>query len=373
MRTVVIGIVIGVVVGVVFGATVIAPRLTTVSVSKSPETVVKPLPKLTSATVKKSIRRWKMASAYHSKVPMLGTMAKRLESGIWRVSDGGFEIKFHEPNALVPPSELFNAVSSGAIDAAFTTPEMWVERLESLGLFSSVPFGPKPMEHLAWIFGGGGLEIYNDILHKEGVHGVFCGLISNGASGWFRREIKTVEDLKGLKVRSSGLGAEVMEKLGVKIKTMAAKDVFIAFETGKLDGAAISLPSVDAKLGVHKVAKHFYYPAWNRPAMLFDIIINLKTWNALPVPQKTQINTVCAQNINLALAEGEAAQFAALKAIEANKVQIHRWPTEIISALEKAWRQQAIELSNADSDFRRVWESLSGFRRDYSIWNDFSQ
>jgi TRAP-type mannitol/chloroaromatic compound transport system substrate-binding protein len=373
MRTVVIGIVIGVVVGVVFGATVIAPRLTTVPASKSPKAVVKPLPKLTSAPVQKSIRRWQMASAYHSKLPLLGAMAKRLESGIWRVSDGGFEIKFHEPNALAPPRELFNAVSSGAIDAAFTTPEMWVERLKSLGLFSSVPFGPKPMEHLAWIFGGGGLKIYNDILHKEGVHGVFCGLISNGASGWFRREIKTVEDLKDLKVRSSGLGAEVMEKLGVKIKTMAAQNIFIAFETGKLDGAAISLPSVDAKLGVHKVAKHYYYPGWNRPAMLFDVIINLKKWNALPAPQQTQINAVCAQNINLGLAEGEAAQYAALKVIEANKVQIHRWPTEILLALEEAWRRQAAESSNADSDFRRVWESLSGFRRDYSIWNDFSQ
>ena len=107
--------------------------------------------------------------------------------------------------------------------------------------------------------------------------------------------------------------------------------------------------------------------------MLFDVIINLKKWNALPAPQQTQINTVCAQNINLGLAEGEAAQFAALKAIEAKKVQIHRWPTEILAALEKAWRRQAIESSNADSDFRRVWESLTRFRRDYSIWNDFSQ
>lgn len=372
MRTAVIGIVIGVVVGVVFGATVIAPRLTTVPVSKSPEAAVKPLPKLTSAPVQKTVRRWQMASAYHSKLPLLGGMAKRLESGIWRVSDGGFEIKFHEPNALVPPRELFNAVSSGAIDAAFTTPEMWVERFAALGLFSSVPFGPKPMEHLAWIFGGDGLKIYNDILHKEGVHGVFCGLISNGASGWFRREIKTVEDLKGLKVRFAGLGANILEKLDVKIKTMPASDVFIAFETGKLDGAAISLPSVDAKLGVHKVAKHYYYPGWNRPAMVFDVIINLKKWQALRAPQQTQINTVCAQNINLGLAKSEAAQFAALKAIEANKVQIHRWPTEILAALETAWQRHAVESSNADSDFRRAWESLSGFRRDYSIWNEFS-
>lgn len=373
MRTVVIGIVIGVVVGVVFGATVIAPRLTTVPASQSSKTAAKPLPKLTSPSIQKSVRRWQMASAYHSKLPQLGSMAKRLETGVWRVSDGAFEVKFHEPNALVPPRELFNAVASGAIDAAFATPEMWVERFAALGLFSSVPFGPKPMEHMAWIFGGGGQKIYNEILHKEGIHGVFCGLISNGASGWFRREIKTVEDLKGLKVRFVGLGANVLEKLGVEIKTTAERDVFIAFETKKLDGASISLPSVDAQLGVHKVAKHYYYPGWNRPAMLFDVIINLKKWEALRVPEQTQINTVCAQNINSGLAEGEAAQFAALKTIEASKVQIHRWPTEILDALKAAWQLQAVESSNADSDFRRTWESLSNFRRDYGIWNEFSQ
>jgi TRAP-type mannitol/chloroaromatic compound transport system substrate-binding protein len=373
MRTVVIGIVIGLVVGVVFGATVIAPRLTSGPVLPLTKSAVKSIPKLKAPPAQKQIRRWRLASAYHSKLPQLGAMAKQVETGIWRVSDGAFEIKFHEPNALVAPQELFDAVSSGTIDAAFATPEMWIEKIAALGLYSSVPFGPKPIEHIAWIYSGGGQKIYNNLLHKAGLHGIFCGLISNASSGWFRKEVRTIGDIKGLKIRSSGLGAKVLEKLGVEIKSVDQRDILGAFESGKLDGAEISLPSVDAKLGIHKLAKHYYYPGWNRPSMLFDVIINLKKWKALRTPERNQIEAVCAQNLNIGLAQGEAAQFSALKTIEANKVQIHPWPTEIIDALKGAWQRHATEESNADSNFRGVWKSLSNFRRDYGIWKEFSQ
>ena len=156
MRTAVIGIVIGLVVGVVFGATVIAPRLISAPGLPTDKAAEKSMQKLKAPPANKQIRRWRLASAYSSSLPQLGAMAKQVETGIWRVSDGAFEIKFHEPNALVPPQELFEAVSSGAIEAAFATPEMWIEKNIAFGLFSSVPFGPKPIEHIAWIYSGGG-------------------------------------------------------------------------------------------------------------------------------------------------------------------------------------------------------------------------
>jgi TRAP-type mannitol/chloroaromatic compound transport system substrate-binding protein len=373
MRAAVIGIVIGLVVGVVIGATVIAPRLASAPTLGPTKVAVKSMQKLKAFTAQKQTRRWRLASAYNSNLPQLGSMAKQLETGIWRVSDGAFEIKFHEPNALVPTEELFQAVSAGAIDAAFATPEMWVKKIIALGLFSSIPFGPKPIEYIAWIYSGGGQEIYNGILHKAGLHGVFCGLISNASSGWFRKQVRTIADLKGLKIRSSGLGSKVLEKLGVEIKSVAQRDIFGAFETGELDGAEISLPSIDVKLGIHKLLKHYYYPGWNRPSMLFDVIINLKKWEALRITEKNQIEAVCAKNINIGLSQGEAAQFSALKKIKSNNVKIHSWPTEITDALKTEWQQHVSEVSNANNNFRRAWVSLSNFRRNYSIWSEFSR
>ena len=185
--------------------------------------------------------------------------------------------------------------------------------------------------------------------------------------------MRTIKDIKGLKIRFSGLGAQVLEKLGVKIKSVAQRDIVGAFEAGKLDGAEISLTSVDAKLGIHKIAKYYYYPGWNRPSMLFDVIINLKKWEALRNTEQSQIEAVCAKNLNIGLAQGEAAQFSALKEISANNVKIHPWPTEITDALKREWRRHATEVSNADSNFRRAWTSLSDFRRDYSIWSEFSR
>ncbi|MBL6928031.1 MAG: TRAP transporter substrate-binding protein [Rhodospirillales bacterium] len=376
MRNAIIGIIIGTVVGVVIGATFLAPRLHNLSTSVSGERIEHlspPSAKAVSVETSAPDISWRMASAYAGSLPQLGTLASRVSSEIWRISGGEMEIKFHEPDTLVPSAELFDAVKSGAVEAAFASPGRWKDDVSAMHLFSSVPFGPDPPEFMAWFYFGGGRELYDEIYHRKGVHGVACGIIAPEASGWFRDEILTLEDLGGLKARFRGLGARVLEKLGVEIANLSDDEVFPALESNAIDAAEFSLPSVDFQLGLHKMAKHYYFPGWHQPSTLFELMINLEKWEALTPMAKTRVEAVCGDNIRHGLAEAEATQFAALKNIYATGVEIHRWPAEIIAALEKAWLQVAAEQSKNDKDFKRVWKSLQAFREDYSIWRELGR
>ncbi len=164
-----------------------------------------------------------------------------------------------------------------------------------------------------------------------------------------------------------------MQKLGVETSSLTDSEIFPALEANRIDGAEFSMPSIDLQLGLYRMAKHYYFPGWHQPATLFELMINLENWNALSSSAKARVESVCGDNVRYGLADGEAAQFAALKALYARDVEIHEWPREIMEALETAWKDVAAEHSQKDEDFRRVWKSLSAFREDYSVWRDLSR
>ncbi|HJN22742.1 MAG TPA: TRAP transporter substrate-binding protein [Rhodospirillales bacterium] len=374
MRGAVIGIVIGLVVGVVIGATVIAPRSTSPHQQTGLGTAEhgNPPAPLLPAKSKPSVH-WKMASAFPASLPLLGTLAKRLEKKIWRISGGEIKIKFFAPEALVPSREIFDAVASGAIDAAFSSPGLWSGKIPALQLFAAVPFGPGPVEYMAWIYFGGGRELFEEIYRKNGLHGVFCGLSAPEAGGWFRKPIHVLEDFKGLNMRILGLGAKVMEKLGVVTNGFSEGNLFMALESGTIDATEFSMPVIDLKMGFHEMSKHYYFPGWHQPSTFFDLMINLQKWDALSSIAKSRIEAVCGDNVRHGLAESEAKQFPALKKFTAKGIAIHRWPAEIMEALDGAWQKVAAEEAAADDDFRRVWNSLTSFRKNYAIWRELSE
>ncbi len=403
MRDGIIGIIIGIVVGVVIGATIIAPRLeqrleqelesafeqgpasppttnppTTqtqaVRKARKPAEVTFQAP--VSPTMTSTFVRWNMASAFGGALPQLGTLAKRIETKIWRVSGGTFEIKFHEPGtlaALTSADDMFDAVASGAIDAAFASSGAWQGKSPALQLFSSIPFGPPAEELLAWVYFGGGEELANAIYRRHNTRAVFCGMIAPEAGGWFRKPISTVDDLKGLNMRISGLGARVVEKLGVRPRPLNEGDIFMALEQGAIDAAEFSMPAIDLKLNFHELARYYYFPGWHQPATLFTLLVNLDRWNALTVAQRAQVEAVCGDNVRYGLAEGESLQYGALKTMTELGVRILTWPVPVLEAFERAWRDVATEQAAADEDFARVWDSLKAFRQDYAIWNELGR
>ncbi len=408
MQKIIIGSLIGIVIGVLFGASVVAPRLTgehaerlvgseqsgddqasttpdnqteqmaqqVTGASAAPQTLAIPV-NLTATTDMPNTPdgnrvHWNMAGAYTSSLPLFGTLGARLEREIFAISHGDITIRFHEPNTLAPAHELFNAVSSGAIDAAFTTPALSAEHIPALGLFGSSPFGPSSGELLAWLYAGDGRERLNDVHHVRNLHAEPCGMVAAAPAGWFRREINSVADLNGLRMHIDGLGARAAEKLGVQPVWLNQDDISAALSRGDIDAAEFSLPSVDQQLGLHKAAKNYYFPGWHQRATLLVLLVRLETWQALPTLQRTRLMAVCGDNVRQGLAEGEAMQFEALKKITAAGTTVARLPDDVLSALSDAWHTVASEQAADNKEFAQVWSSLSAFRRDYDIWNELS-
>ena len=314
--------------------------------------------------------RWKLASAYPGRMVQLGLLGKNLPKKLSAISGGKIRLRFFEPKALAPPLQYFDAIAKGAIDAGWTTPGYWYGKEKALVMFSSVPFGPSAGEYLAWFYYGGGEQLMDDIYKKHGLKSIICGMIAPEASGWFRKEIKSVADLKGLKMRFFGLGGRVMQKLGVATQLLAGGDIYPALERGTIDATEYSMPAIDLDLGFYQIAKHYYFPGWHQQSTLLELLINRKKWDALSKTRKAQFRVACGDNVREGFAEGEALQVRALTILKQKGVQIHHWSPEILAAFRKAWEEVAAEDSAADATFAKVWKSYSTFRKDYRIWKD---
>ena len=315
-----------------------------------------------------SVVRSNLASAYPGRMVQLGQLGKNLPRKLSAILDGKIRLRFFEPKALAPPLQFFDAIAKGAIDAAWTTPDYWYGREKALVMFSSVPFGPSAGEYVAWFYYGGGKQLMDGIYKKHGLKSIICGMIAPEASGWFRKEIKTVADLKGLKMRFFGLGGRVMQKFGVAPQLLAGGDIYPALERGTIDATEYSMPAIDLDLGFYQIAKHYYFPGWHQQSTLLELLINRKKWDALSKTRKAEFRVACGDNVREGFAEGEALQVKALATLQSKGVKLHRWSPKILTAFKKAWQDVAREEVAADATFAKVWKSYSTFRKDYQIW-----
>ena len=314
--------------------------------------------------------RWKMASSFAGTLDVVGEAGPRYSKLIDAISGGNLEIKFFEPGALVPPLLVFDPVSAGSIDAAWTTPGFHAGKIPASPWFTTVPFGPGLSELLGWLHYGGGLDIKSEIYGKYGNIGLSCNAIAPEASGWFRKEIKNVADLKGLKMRFFGLGAKVMDKLGVSTQLIAPGDIYPALELGTIDATELSFPSMDVKMGFHQVAKHYYFPGWHQMSSIIELLMNQEKWKALTAQQRAQIEAACNDTILWGMYTSDARQFKALQEVKAKGVTIHQWSPEILKAMRTAWEEVVKEESAKDPNFKKAHESYAAFRANFAVWRE---
>lgn len=392
MRKTLIGIIIGIVVGVMIGATVVAPGLQKARLAPPSSALPgsETLPIAEDAAPKEPIRtaadrpsraatqlydasRLRIISLFPPKLPVLGEMAVRLEQGLAATSGGSINAQVFAPGTLVPAVDTFDAVTSGTVEAVFTTPGQWDPKAPALQLFTAIPFGPQADELLAWFYHGGGRPLFEDLFQRRGTHAVLCGAIPPEGSGWYRDPVRQPGDFKGLNIRAFGLGANVLEKMGAHIFDLDAGGILAAFEGRRLDGAEYSLPIVDAQMGFNRFARHYYFPGWQQPVTLFALAINETAWNKLSDSQHSAIEQTCGDNVRFALTRADALQFEVLKDLGLSGVQVRRWPDPVLDSLESAWNETQRELSQQDQDFAAAWASLQKFRRDFTIWRELSR
>ena len=378
MRSSIIGLVVGAVLGVVLGVTVIAPRLQRAEPHgaakeqvpvPTPTEIAKQLPRALVAKPAVSLR---MTSSFPLETPIAGALARRIDSRIWEVSHGQIEIRSHAPGAAISAvSDLSEAVGSGAIDAAFTAPG--TGNVPALQIFTGVPFGPDGDEFLAWLEFGGGRELLDEINHVRDVHGIVCGLLPPSAFGWFRRELQSPQDLKGLRMDIRGLGAKVLARLGVEVVDLPPGDLMLALEQGAIDAVSYASPLIDQRMEFGTWLTNYYPQGWNQSLTALELMINLKRWEQLNASQRAQIETMCGDNVRYSLSAGDAQQFQALKEMVAQGVRLQRLSPGIRDALEHAWQQVVQQESSNDPEFRRVWQSLTEFRNDFAVWRELSR
>lgn len=311
-----------------------------------------------------------MPSTFPGSLIQLGQAGVRLQDTLNLISGGDIKVKFFEPNALVPPLEIFDSVANGSVDAGWSVSGYWGSKNSALNLFAAVPFGPAAGEYLGWMWYGGGEEMMNEIYNKSGLHSLACGIIAPEASGWFRSEIKGPEDLKGLKMRFFGLGAKVMQKLGVDTQLLAGGDIYPALERGTIDATEFSMPAIDYNLGFYNIAKHYYFPGWHQQSTVQELLINKAKWDGMTDQQRALIRTACKANVANQLAEGEAIQGKAIAEMKSKGVTVHKWDQTMLDTFKTAWEEVVTDEVAANPDFKKVWDNLQAFRTEYAAWKD---
>lgn len=315
--------------------------------------------------------KWKMQSAFGSTLVHLGPSGIKFAKEVGRMSDGKFDIKFFEPGALVPALECFDAISKGSIESCWTTPGYHAGKLPAVQFFTTVPFGPQLGEFLAWKFHEGGNDLRDEIYAKHNLKAVDASCIGPETSGWFKEPITSLEQLKGLKMRFFGLGARVMQKMGVSTQLLAGADIYPALERGVIDATEFSMPTIDIKLGFYQIAKNNYYPGWHQQVSCGEFLMNLGEWNDLPDPYQAMIENSAGRQIIETYSETEAKNPQAMIDMKSKyKVTNHRWPDEVLAKFEKAWFEVLAEDSAKDAEFKKVADHYLAFRKLYKLWAD---
>ena len=303
----------------------------------------------------------------------LGTTPKWLAEQIEVASGNTIKIKIYEPGKLIPPASILQSVASGKVNAGYTTPGYNTGLLgNKASIFSAVPFGPDAPEFLAWVYYGEGRKLWQQMYVDQdlNIHSIPCGIVAPETSGWFSRPIDNPEDLKGLRMRFFGLGALVMEKLGVSTSLLPSNEIFPALEKGAIDATEFSMPAIDKRLGFHKILKYNYFPGWHQPSTLFELVINGDAWKKMDESQQALLELGCKAAMLDAMAMGEAIQHEhILTNLEKHGVENRYWSDEMLGLFQEKWEEVVAEESAKDEGFKTIWANLSEFREGYKVWN----
>jgi TRAP-type mannitol/chloroaromatic compound transport system substrate-binding protein len=327
-----------------------------------------------SALAQKRVN-WKMQSAFPGNLAHLGTSGVRFSKNMTEASDGRFNVKFFEPGALVPALECFDAAAKGSVEACWTTPGYHTGKLgPGISFFTTVPFGPTFGEFMAWKRHGGGDKLRDEIYGAHGLMAIDCFAIGPETSGWFKSPVKSLDQLKGMKMRFFGLGAQVMQKLGVSTQLLAAADIYPALERGVIDATEFSMPSIDQQLGFHQIAKNNYFPGWHQQVSVSELLINKKAFQALSKSNQKLLELALGESVMATFAETEWRNPDAMNEnVQKHGVKNLRWTDAQLATFEKAWFEVVKEQTAKDQLFKKVADNFYAFRERYKVWGEAQQ
>lgn len=307
---------------------------------------------------------WRMVTLWPRNLPGPGVAAQRVADRIGAVTGGRINVRLFAAGEVVPAPGAFDAVAGGTADLYHGVPSFWLSKSPGIGFFGSFPFGMTVWERQAWMIHGGGQALYDEIYARFGVKPFNTGDSGPQWLGWFRREIRSVDDFRGLRFRTAGLGGEMFRRVGASVVTLPAGEIFAALQSGTIDAAEFLGPFSDAPLGLHQVAKNYYYPGVQEPSSAEEIGINMGRWNALPDDLKAAVRFACMSVAEEITTEYDARHPQALAELVARHQVVPREaPRDLLIAFGNVAGQMLGEFrQHQDPMVRRIAESYAVFR-----------
>jgi TRAP-type mannitol/chloroaromatic compound transport system substrate-binding protein len=317
---------------------------------------------------------WRMTSSYPKSLDAVYSAGETFIKVLSEITKGRIQIQHLAAGEIVPGLQALDAVQNGTVECCDTAPYYYVGKDPTFAFAAAVPFGLSTRQQNAWFFEGGGLDLLNnELFAKYSVFGLPIGNTTAQMAGWFRKEINTVDDLKGLKMRIGGLAGQVLAKLGVVPQQIAAGDIYPALERGTIDAAEWVGPYDDEKLGFNKVAPYYYYPGWWEGSSAIFLLINKSKWDALRPEDKALMTAAAHQANTVTIAKYDQLNPGAIRRLVAAGVQLKAFPAPVMDACLKAAGEVYAEISAQNPLFKRVHDHMMAYRSEQYLWQQVTE
>jgi TRAP-type mannitol/chloroaromatic compound transport system substrate-binding protein len=333
------------------------------------------VPALASPAIAQSMPelKWRMTSSFPKALDTIFGAAETFSKFVAEATDNKFQIQVFAAGEIVPGLEAANAVSAGTVEMCHTASYYYWGKDPTYAFGTAVPFGLNSRMQNAWMYHGGGIDLMNEFYATKNLIAYPCGNTGAQMGGWFRKEIKSVADMQGVKMRIGGFGGKVISKIGVVPQQIAGGEIYQALEKGTIDAAEWVGPYDDEKLGFYKVAPNYYYPGWWEGGAMLHTMINTAKWAELPPVYQSLVKTACqAANVDMQ-AKYDARNPAALKKLAASGAKFHPFPQDVLEACFNAAKETYAEMSATNAAFKKVHDAMMAFRADAYLWAQFSE
>jgi TRAP-type mannitol/chloroaromatic compound transport system substrate-binding protein len=312
--------------------------------------------------------RWRLATSWPKSLDTLYGGVEAMCQRVGQMTDRKFQIQCFAGGEIVPPLQVWDATQNGTVECGHTLTSFNIGKNPAVAFDSGLAFGLNTRQQQAWMNYGGGLELIRALFKKDGILPIPCGNVGVQMGGFYRKEINSVDDLKGLKFRIGGLGGVILAKLGVVPLQIPTADIYPSLERGAIDAAEWIGPYDDEKLGLHKVARYYYYPGWWEGSAQVTLLVNLQHWEALPESYRAALEAACAEATVLMMAKYDTRNPEALRRLVASGVQLRQFPRPVLDACYKAAFETYDELAGRSPDFKLIYESWQKFLADSNLW-----
>jgi TRAP-type mannitol/chloroaromatic compound transport system substrate-binding protein len=317
--------------------------------------------------------KWRMTSSFPKALDTIYGAAETFSKFVAEATDNKFQVQVFAAGEIVPGLEAANAVSAGTVEMCHTASYYYWGKDPTYAFATAVPFGLNSRMQNAWMYYGGGIDLMNEFYATKNLIAYPCGNTGAQMGGWFRKEIKSVADMQGVKMRIGGFGGKVISKIGVVPQQIAGGEIYQALEKGTIDAAEWVGPYDDEKLGFYKVAPNYYYPGWWEGGAMLHTMINTAKWAELPPVYQSLVKTACqAANLDME-AKYDARNPGALKKLASAGAKFFPFPQDVLEACFNAAKETYAEISATNAAFKKVHDAMMAFRADAYLWAQFSE